>query len=226
MFQSSEIPALAPYGGDFIAYVLVGSMGWIFLWNITNSVSFSLRNEMLMGTLESILLTPTKIHTIMIAYVIFGSFFGALSMIILFLVGVFGFNITAFSSASIYTVIIFILSMVMMSGFGMIFGGLTLKFKNIGQTIPLIQGIAMFFCGVYFPISILPEILQPLAKLMPFYYSIEGMRISLTVDKFTSELLFHLIILLILAVIFVIIGLTLLQKSLKNAKKEGSLAFY
>jgi ABC-2 type transport system permease protein len=226
MFKSADIPSLAPYGGDFIAFALVGSMGWSLLWNVTNSVSFSLRNEMLMGTLESILITPTNVYTIMLSYIIFGSIFGLLSMLILFLLGFYGFGVIVFSTANIYTIIIFGISIIMMAGLGMIFGGLTLKYKNIGQTIPLIQGIAMFFCSVYFPISILPESLQSFAKVIPFYYSIEGMRVSLTADGLTSELLYYITILTALAIIFTILGFILLQRGLNKAKKDGSLSFY
>jgi len=226
MFKSADVPSLAPYGGDFIAFALVGSMGWSLLWNITNSVSFSLRNEMLMGTLESILITPTNIYTIIVAYIIFGSIFGLLSMLFLFLLGFYGFGVIVFSTANIYTIIIFSISIIMMAGFGMMFGGLTLKYKNIGQTIPLIQGIAMFFCSVYFPISILPGGLQSFTKFIPFYYSMEGLRISLTTDGLNPELLHYIIILTILAAAFIILGIILLQRGLNKAKKDGSLSFY
>jgi ABC-2 type transport system permease protein len=226
MFRSASVPDISTYGGDFISFILVGSMGWSFLWNIMNSVSFSLRNEMLMGTLESVLLTRTKIHTMMIAYAIFGSLFGLLTMAALFIVGSVFFGVTAFSSANIYTLIIFILSIFMMAGFGMIFGGLTLWFKNIGQTIPLIQGITMFFCGVYFPLAILPEYLQPIAKFIPFYWSIEGMRQSLIMDKTDVMIFDYIIILTVLAIASIAIGALALNRGFKKAKKDGSLGFY
>ena len=150
----------------------------------------------------------------------------AFSLIVLFVVGFFGFGVTAFSSANIYTLAIFFISVIMMSGIGMIIGGITLRFKHIGQTIPLIQGIAMFFCGVYFPITILPIPLQHLAKFIPFYYSIEGMRLSLLVDGLTPRLLNFLIILIVLAIVFISLGILILNKELENAKRQGSLAFY
>ena len=226
MFKNATLGDISLYSNDFISFILVGSMGWSFLWNIMNSVSFSLRNEMLMGTLESIMLTPTKIHTMMIAYAVFGSFFGLLTMAALFIVGVVFFGVTAFASANIFTLIIFVLSIVMMTGFGMIFGGLTIWFKNIGQTIPLIQGITMFFCGVYFPLSVLPSFLQPVAKFIPFYYSIEGMRRSLIMNNTDVEIMNYVVILIILAVGSIVIGLYAINRGFKKAKKDGSLAFY
>ena len=225
MFGSTVIASLSDYGGNYISYLLVGSIGWGFLWSIMQATSASLSEEMRMGPLESILLTPTKLSTLMIAYSIYGCLFGFIIFIILLFVGFFVFGITVFATATIYTLIVFILSIAMMTGFGMIFGGLTIWLKNIGETVTLIQSISMFFCGVYFPISVLPEYLQPIADYMPFYYSIEGLRRSL-IPAYSSDMLFFVGMLIFWSVISIALGLTILHLGLIKAKKEGSLAFY
>ena len=157
---------------------------------------------------------------------IFGCFFGLLQIIILMIVGSFIFGIAVFANATVYTLIIFILSIAMMTGFGMIFGGLTIWLKNIGETVPLLQSISMFFCGVYFPVAVLPEFMQPVAKYMPFYYSIEGLRSSLVPTTSTSEIMFFVKILLALSIISIILGVFVLHMGRTKAKKDGSLAFY
>jgi len=176
MFGEKTPSDIAVYSENFISYLLVGSIGWSFLWGIMRTTSSYIRIEMLGGTFEAILLTPTKISTIVLAYTIFGSLFGLIPLLLLFSVGFFSFGIVAFSGATFYTLVIFILSVVLMTGFGMLFGGLEIWVKNIGTFVPLLQSITMFFCGVYFPITVLPNYLQPIAKYIPFYYSIEGLR--------------------------------------------------
>ena len=226
MFKAGVIPAIDAYGGDYISYILVGSIGWGFMWSILSQTSESLRSEMELGTLESLLLTPTSIYTMTIAYTLFGSFFGLLSILGLLLIGFALFGINVLATASIFTLIIFILSIIMMTGFGMILGGLTIWIKNIGETAPFIQSIAMFFCGVYFPISLLPESLQGVAKFVPFYHFIEGLRLSLVPGTPTSELINSVLTLTALSIIFVLIGAYALHRGIKKAKKDGSLAFY
>jgi len=227
MFATTNIPSLpAAYNGDFISYILVGSIGWGFLWSIMSGTGSSLRNEMVMGTLESVLLTPTKMFTLMFSYALFGSFFGFLSMIALTLIGFVFFGFSVFANANIFTLIIFILSAAMMMGFGMIFGGLTIWLKKIGETIPLLQSIVTFFSGVYFPLAVLPAFLQPIAKYIPFYYSIQGLRLSMIPSTPIYELIYYVSIILILAVVVNIIGFYTLKRGLLKAKKDGSLAFY
>jgi len=172
------------------------------------------------------LMTPTSVYTMTIAYTLFGSFFGFLSIIGLVLIGygIYGVNVVA--SASIFTLLIFILSIVMMTGLGMMLGGLTIWIKNVGQTAPLIQSVTMFFCGVYFPIAVLPGYLQPVAKFIPFYYFIEGLRLSLVPTTSTNELLYYTFVLLILSLIFIVLGSYSIKRGIKKAKIDGSLGFY
>jgi len=226
MFGSMEISALIPYGGDFVSYILVGSIGWGFLISIMGATSTAVKSEMRIGTLESILLTPTKIFTMILSYALFGSFFGLITIISLVAVGYFLFGVVAFASASLFTVLIFVLSMITMTGFGLIFAGLTIWLKNIGGTVGIFQSVAMFFCGVYFPITVIPEILRPIHKIIPFYYSIEGIRKSLIPTTPASELWFYIEMLVIFSFIFIIVGLIVLRLGLKKAKKDGSLMFY
>ena len=226
MFKENNPSGIAMYGGGFISYMLVGSIGWSFLWSIVNATSSALSDEMKMGTLESIMQTKTSITTLIIAYTLSGCIFGAISTGIIFAAGYFFFGIVAYSDANIYTLVIFFLSILLMIGFGMIFGGLTLWMKDMGQTVPLIQTIVMFFSGVYFPITVLPEFFQPVAKYIPFYYSIEGLRISLVPTIQAIEIMKYIWILSGLSILFFFVGLYILHKGLNKAKKDGSLAFY
>jgi len=226
MFKEGTVPALATYGGDFISYILIGSIGWGFMWSVASSTSVSLRTEMEIGTIESILLTPTSIYTMILAYTAFGALFGFLSILVLLVAGYGIFGVSTFAAISIFTVIIFILTTIMMMGFAMILGGLTFWIKNIGETTPFIQGVAMLFSGTYFPIIILPESLQALAKCLPFYWSIEGLRLSLNPDIQASELMNYVLILTIFTILFVAIGAYALRRGLIKARKDGSLAYY
>jgi len=226
MFGVTNLLPLAEYGGNYIAYILIGSIGWAFLWTIMETTSASLSTEMMMGPLESVLLTKTRLSTMMISYALFGAIFGIFSMVVFMIVGFVVYGLSLFANASIFTFIIFALSTAMMMGFGMIFGGLTLWLKNIGETVPLLKNIVMFFCGVYFPASVLPGVLPQVRYGIPFYYSIEGLRRSLIPSTPTSDLLFYVVMLLIFTVVFILLGLYVLHRCMIKAKRDGSLAFY
>jgi len=64
------------------------------------------------------------------------------------------------------------------------------------------------------------------ANIMPFYYSIEGLRLSLIPTTPTYKMVEFIVILLALSVLFIVIGLITLHLGLIKAKKDGTLAFY
>ena len=66
------VESLNIYGGDFISYIIIGSIGWGYLWNALNASSNAVNNEISMGTFESIFLTPTSPLFIIITYTIMG----------------------------------------------------------------------------------------------------------------------------------------------------------
>jgi ABC-2 type transport system permease protein len=185
----------------------------------------SLRAEMEEGTIESIFLTPTKPFTLIFAYMLFGFFFGLLPFIIVIPIGALVWNVFI-GNLTIFTIIILFLSGMLMMGFGMIFAGLTFWVKKIGETVPLVQSIAMFFSGVFFPITTLPGSLQQVAKFVPFYYPIEGLRKSLISTTPTSEMIGYVFILVALSITFIILGILALNKGVNKAKRDGTLAYY
>ena len=225
MFGTNTPAAIKSYGTNYISYILVGSVGWSFMWSIAGATSSALRNEMLLGTFESILLTGTELPTMMVAYMIFGSLFGLISMGVIVLVGIAILGVSALSGAGLATWALFGISIIMMGGLGMVFGGLTIWVKNIGQAFPVFQNFSMIFAGVYFPLSVIPSYIRWVALVLPFYYPIEGIRLSLAPGK--NIMAWHYALVSgIFAIILLVLGMASIHFGLNKARREGSIMFY
>ncbi|MBU4031358.1 MAG: ABC transporter permease [Candidatus Thermoplasmatota archaeon] len=224
MFGVTELQSLSFYGGNYISYILIGSIGWGFMWAISGATSNALQSEMMMGTLEAIMSTPTKVTTLVLSYTIYGAFFGMLSVFLIIGAGVGLFGSDILGAISPATVVFFFLMVAMMAGIGMIFGGLTVWTKNIGPLLGLFQNSTMFFSGVYYPISVLPAIIRPISHIMPFYYSVEGLRRSLMPG--TPDVWYYMGVTAIVAAVLLILGYIILMYAIKKAKRDGSLSFY
>lgn len=217
--------SLSLYNGNFVEFILIGSIVWSLLWNIIESMTFSVRNEMLMGTLEAIFLTPINRSTVIISYGIFGLIVSLLPITILYLIGVFVFNVRVFAFANLYTFTILILSCTFALGFGLMISGFIFWQKYIGDLVPLLQGFCVFFSEVYFPLEVLPPFLRFSSRFNPFYYCVKGVRLSL-LDGLSSELLWYILVLFSLTVLFSVIGFLTLHMGITKAKREGTLSFY
>ncbi|MGC1121678.1 MAG: ABC transporter permease [Candidatus Methanofastidiosia archaeon] len=225
MFGIKNLEALEGYGGDVISYVVLGSMGWTFLWTIMDSASNSMTQEMKMGTFEVILLTPTSPVFVVLAYTVWGILMSSAGIILILItsVVVFGVVINANFLLAFFVLLIVI---VMMSGFGLMVGGLNVYVKQVGAIVDVIQRISYFLCGVVFPVSVLPQIVQPVAKFLPFYYALNALRLSLSVDPSLEALLPQMVLLSILAAGSFLVGVLTFRRGLRKARKEGTLAFY
>jgi ABC-2 type transport system permease protein len=225
MFGGRMLPMLEQFGGDYIQYILVGSIGWGYLWSAMGAASGSIQQEMMRGTFEPIFLTPTSPFVIVMAYTIWGLLMGTVSMVVFLFFGLAVFNVELTGNATL-AIILMTLSIVMMIGLGLMVAGLNVFLKQVGAFVSVIQGIAMFLCGVYFPLEVLPEIIQPLGKVLPMYYSIMGLRVALSEQASFSAIMQYFWILLILAVVCLTLGAYLFRKGLNRARKEGTLAYY
>ena len=76
------------------------------------------------------------------------------------------------------------------------------------QSIPLVMVPQFLLSGVLFPVSSLPEILQPLVAIMPLRYAVDGLRQVFVAgaDLASTALLFNLAVLGLFALFFGILA--------------------
>ena len=89
IFGEGVSPYLKEYGGQYFPFVLIGLAFSNYLTVALRTFSMSLREEQLMGTLEAMFLTPTKVTSIIIAMSSWDFIFGTLNAVISLLFGVY-----------------------------------------------------------------------------------------------------------------------------------------
>jgi ABC-2 type transport system permease protein len=62
----------------------------------------------------------------------------------------------------------------------------------------------MFLSGTFFPVEMMPEFLQPFAKVLPLYYVNEGLRASMVSVDNMAALRYAAVIGIFAAVVFVL----------------------
>jgi len=224
MFGERMLKSLEGYGGDVISFVVLGSMGWSLLWNTMGSATGAIQQEMKAGTFETLFLTPTSPFTIVSAYTMWDLLINMVSIFLFLITSMFLFEIH-FKANYIFTILFVILDIFLMAGLGLMVAGLDVYVKQVGGIVSVVQRLSYFLSGVIFPISVLPTILQPIAKIIPFYYAITALRSSLTGNEFAT-LFPYLIILSILASVSISLGIYIFKKGINRARMDGSLAYY
>lgn len=226
LFSETRLTLIEGYGGRYFPFVFVGLAlsGYLKISLIT--FSRRIRAEQMMGTLEGIIGSPTRILTIIIAMPIWSFLFNGLAVsgYLLFGIHLFSIGSASISYASVF--LILILTMVSFAGIGLICAGFIMVFKNGDPLAWAVSIFFDFFGGVFFPVSILPAALQNVSKLLPVTYSIKALRLAFLKGYSFSMLLPYIAILSGFSVVLFFIGAAIFVHSVRRAKLAGTLSHY
>jgi ABC-2 type transport system permease protein len=210
---------------DYISFIVVGSTLWMWL-NITLwDVGFQLRNEQMRGTLESNWLCPVWRISIMI-----GSSFTKLATATMLLVITalefrifFGVNLLRGGTTLLVLLLLIIPSIY---GLGIAFGSMVLRFKEANAMVFLVRGLFMVFCGITYPLEVLPGWMRSVAAFLPLTYAIRDMRAVILSGATFADILPDVQKLAVFAVVLPIAGFAAFAAMERRARRAGDLGQY
>lgn len=172
--------------------------------------------------LAELLMTPTSIWEIMLAHTAWKGFLSVNELIavlisskILLDVPLIPFTHPAVIAAGALIVLSY-------AGMGMMVSAANLFIKKADPVFSLLNQFSTAFCGVFFPITFFPAIIQALCLFFPLTHGLKIVRLSLAGASF-GDMVPAVIALLTTTVFFVVMGTVFLHKSILWAKKNGRL---
>ena len=226
LFGHRIAPHLEEYGVTFFSYALVGMAFFSYIGVGIGSFSGRIRSEQVQGTLESLLLTPTRVSLILIGFGLWNLIFATLDVAIYIVLGIFLFDID-FSRLNVLSAIVtLILTIVSFSGLGILSASFVIVFKRgnpVGWIINTFEGL---LGGVYFPITVMPAWLQVMAKCLPITYAIRAMQLAVYKGFSLGELRNELGFLAIFAILLIPLSFASFRYALTRARRQGSLSKY
>ncbi len=211
--------------GDYITYMLIGTTMWMWINTMLWSFGSSLRTEQVRGTLESNWLCPVPKISLLLGYSIFDMLFSILYLTIAILEFKLVYNFKLVGNP-IVVLLVFLVSIPAIYGIGFIFASLVLWAKETNSMVFLVRGLMMIFCGITYPLAILPNWMQNVSKFIPLTYSINALRTVITSGANIQDIKNELIILLIFGIVLMTLGLIAFNYTQKKAKDLGSLGQY
>lgn len=214
---------LAPYSGDYFAFVLIG-VAFSGIQEASLQVyGHALGSEQSAGTLEAILITPTRWTTIMLAGAFWNFLFVFIRIAFYLTAGAVMFKAQfSFSPAAL---VILILSVAAMSGFGLISAGFSLIHKRGDPVSFFFSAASKLLAGVYFPITVLPTGIQSLAHFFPLTYTLSALRKSMLNHTRMIDLWPECLALIAFAAVLLPAGCFYFRYASTRARKDGSLTF-
>ena len=226
LFGQKITPHLEIFGVNYFSYVLVstGLFGYIAVG--LNSFPEKIGDEQIEGTLEAILLTPTKTKIILAGLGIWNFIVASIDFAIYAIIGLFIFRIDFSSTNLLSVILVLVLSILSFTGLGIISASFVIIFKRGNPLAWVIGAFEGIVGGIFFPITVLPNWLQMISLFFPITYAVRAMEFAVYRGYTIYQLKTELIILLTFSLVLLPTGMKLFNWAINYAKKQGTLASY
>lgn len=226
LVDESKLPT---YGGTHVTYLEFAAIGLalgVFMQFGLDRVASAVRGEQLMGTLESLLVTPTAPSTLQLGSVAFDFLYLPIRTFVFLVALAAGFGLDLEPSGIPPALVILLLFIPFVWGLGVAGAAAILTFRRGSGLVGLgSMGLALV-SGVYFPLDLLPDWVAHAASVNPIALAIDSMRESLLGGVGWSELAPDLALLAPLSLGSLAVGLTAFRLALRRERRRGTLGLY
>jgi ABC-2 type transport system permease protein len=221
-----DTPALQnalPQGGSYFAFSLVGFVFLDYLNAAMDTFDRGLEEARDTGTLEHLLITQTSLPVFVAGSAIYPFVATTLRIVIYvaWAAALFGFPLHAANWLAVSAVLL--VTLLAFSGLWILSASYLLLFKRGNPAKWFFLGVSSVAGGMLFPVSILPDWLQVVARLNPVTYALDAMRASLLGGAHVAALWRPLGILLIFAAVLLPLSMSVFAWSLRRTKITGTL---
>lgn len=226
LFGESASQYLTRYNADYFSFVLIGIAFSSYLSVGISGFSNSIRQAQTTGTLEAMLSTPARDGTIIFSSSLWQYVITTIRVLVYLIIGVLFMDVS-FENANIPSaLIIILLSIFAFSSIGIVAASFIMVLKRGDPITWIITSLSSLLGGVYYPVDLLPTMLQWLSFLIPITYTLDAMRLALLNGYTISQLQTQILALLAFCLILLPVSLISFRFAVKKAKTDGTLTHY
>lgn len=220
---------LPTYGGTQVTYLEFAAVGIavaVFMQFGLQHVAQAVRSEQLMGTLDSLLTTPTAWSTIQIGSVAFELLYIPLRLSIFLLGATLAFGFHFEPSGILPTFALLTMFIPFIWGLGVVAAAVVLTFRRGGGLVGLGVTLLALVSGLYFPVDLLPPWLASLGRGNPVAVVTDGMREALIGGVGWGAIGADALVLAPLSLVSLAVGALCFRLALRRERRLGTLGLY
>jgi len=205
--------------------LLIGAVVWAYLGILFEFLMETVAWERWEGTIEYTFMAPLSRAMHLAGQGVFAVIYGLIRALFLYAVCAFVFFDLSVPDANYAAAfVVLVVSSISFIGIGMMMSVLPLISPEKGTQLGFVaQGTLLVVSGVYYPVSVLPEWMQWLAKFSPATYALEGIRAAILDGAALTSLWSDIWPLLVIGVISIPLGLWIFSRGERYAKRHGKL---
>jgi len=204
--------------------LLIGAVVWSYLGIIFEVITETVAWERWEGTIEYTFMAPLSRPTHLFGMGLFAVAYGVVRAGALFGVVALLFALSLPHADFAGALVVLAVASISFLGVGVMTAVLPLVSPEKGAQLGFVaQGAMLVVSGVYYPVSVLPEWMQWLAKVSPATYALRGIRAAIIDGAGVGSLWGDLWPLLVIGVVAVPLGLEVFRRGEIYAKRHGKL---
>lgn len=208
------------------AFLFLGWATYMWISMILWGPGTALRTEQIRGSLEALFLTPASRLVILFGPLVSQVIWALWMFTIVGGVLVVFFGVPIGPVEALRALGVILIAVPALYGLGALFAAVVLRFGEVHAMVQGVRGLFTVFCGMSFPIVILPDWAHRVALTLPPTYLIGDLRTALIGSSSIIGVLPDLVILLGLGIVISAAAVVVFRRTERHARRGGSLAQY
>lgn len=226
LVSRDRMPLIEGHRPDYLAFVSVGIAVAAFMEVGLGRMLQSVQSERMLGTLESLLVTPTRLATIQLGPAMYDLVYvplrtGLFLTIVSLLYGM-RLNLSGIPPAAAILVVF----IPFVWGLGVLGAANILTFRRGNTMIGFITTVLSIGSGAYFPLELLPGWAETIAKANPVAIALSGMRATLLADAGWEQVWWRAGLLLPMSAVMVVLGALAFRRAVLRERRLGTIGLY
>ncbi len=203
VIEKIEFESIASESFEFIDFFAPGLIAMsLMTTGIFGAIGWNTRNREL-GILKKLATTPLSKLEWIIGVVLYELVMAAISTVVILTLGIFVFDMKVLPS--IYSIFLIVSGAIAFPGIGMVVARFVKESDAADAAGNAITFPMMFLSGTFFPLEMMPDFLQQIARVLPLTYLNNGLRDSMVYGNVTSALT-NTAIMLGIGAFFIVLG--------------------
>ncbi len=204
------------------AYVALGNAVASLTYASVYGVCMAAGAEKHMGTMSTIMSTPTRVFYVFLGKGAYQSLIGMFTVTMSLLLASLLFGVDLTAAEPLTLAVVLLVTCFSMVGFGMLIGSVGVYLRSSMVLGSIVLYLGLLLCGVNFPISYLPDWLQPASYVLPLTYGVQAVR-EVATGATLGEVSGLIGAMLLIGIAFYVLAYLLFNYFEKLALKMGSL---
>lgn len=226
LVESDELPTFGGNPASYVEFVCIGIVLNVFVQMALTRTATAVRAEQMMGTLETLLMTPTATATVQVGSAVFDLVYMPLrtGLFLAFMALVVGVDLHA--SGVLPSLAIMLAFIPFVWGLGIATAGAILTFRRGEGAMTIGVTLLGLASGAFFPLELLPGWIADIAAYNPLAIAIQGLREALLGGVAWGGVGDDVLLLLPMSALSLLFGTVLFRLALRRERRLGTLGLY